>query len=250
MQPQPPDAPGLRVRVRVGEPCDGPSCCDPDSADLRLLGGGRLRARRGSGAVDYVLPAIPPDADLLHPYLAPAAALVWRWAGREAIHAGAFVGGRGAVVVLGGKNAGKSTTLAWLSQVGQSVLADDLAVVDDGHVLAGPRSIDLRVPLTPPSEDARRVRGGDRTRVTLPEAPRRLPVAGVAVIAWGPRVQVTSVAVEQRWGFLAPQRSLPSLPDNAVSLLELVAAPTLLFTRPPNLTSVAAVGEAMIAAFA
>ncbi|HEX6596847.1 MAG TPA: hypothetical protein VF045_07925, partial [Acidimicrobiales bacterium] len=150
MQPQPAGTPTLSMRVEVGATTDGPSRYDAESADLGLLGGGRLRFRHGSLEAHYVLPSVPPDADLLHPYLAPAAALVWRWGGHEALHAGAFAGRAGAVLLLGAKAAGKSTTLAWLADAGVPVLSDDLAVIDGAEVLAGPRSIDLRPESTQP----------------------------------------------------------------------------------------------------
>lgn len=248
MQPQPPDAPTMHVRVRTGGGDDRPSHVDDGSADVRLLGGGRLRARRGEAGVDYMLPAVPPDGDLLHPYLAPAAALWWRWSGREAVHGGAFEGRGGAVLVLGEKAAGKSTTLAWLANAGAGILTDDLAILDGRQVLAGPRSIDLRTAArVPPGNTA--VRSGARARVSLPRAPARVPLAGVAVLVWGPALDVTAVPVEQRWPVLAPQRMYPSLGADPVSLLDLVAAPMTRFTRPKDPATLAAVGQAMLHEF-
>ena len=54
---------------------------------------------RGHDVVSYRSSERPADTDLLHPYLAAAAALRWRWSGAEVLHAGAEdrpVGGRGA----------------------------------------------------------------------------------------------------------------------------------------------------------
>jgi hypothetical protein len=249
MQPQAAGAPILDLRVRVGAANDLPSRVDGESADLRLLGGGRLLARRGTGTVDYVLPAIPPPADLLHPYLAPAAALWWRWAGREAIHGGAFAGKAGAVLVLGPKEGGKSTTLAWLAErAGVTVLADDLAVVDRRHVLAGPRSIDLR-PGEPPHPGDGTVRQGSRVRVQLAAAPDRMPLAGVVLLGWGRDVGVTDIAVERRWEVLGPQRMYPGLDADPVSLLDLAAVPMRRVTRPRRLASVEAAGRAILRSF-
>src|SRR5262245_16536866 len=136
MQEQPKAAPWVRLCVEAGVASRRPSRYDGDTADLRLAGGGRLMARRDTADVRIVLPLVPPDPDLLHPYLAPAAALVWRWRGCEAIHGGVFEGRRGAVLLLGGKEAGKSTMLAWLAAEGFAVLADDLAVIDGYGVVA------------------------------------------------------------------------------------------------------------------
>ena len=244
MQPLPPAAPSLRLDVQVGRCDDRPSTVDAQSADISLLGGGRLRARRDAGTIEYVLPVRPPDEDLLHPYLAPAAALVWRWAGREAIHAGAFAGGAGAVLVLAPKEGGKSTTLAWMAAAGVTVLSDDLAVVDGDRVLAGPRTIDLRAP-----GDGRSVRGGDRRRVTLPPAPEALPLAGVAVLEWGSTLEVEAVPVKRRMHYLAPQRSFPGLDANAVALLHLMAVPMVRLTRPPGPASLEEVGGRLLETF-
>jgi hypothetical protein len=248
MQPQLQGAPTLRLEVWVGNANDVPSRVDARSADIRLLGGGRLRARRGAGVVHYLLPVRPPDEDLLHPYLAPAAALVWRWAGREAIHGGAFAVRGEAVLIIGGKEAGKSSTLAWLSGLGVTVMSDDLAVLDDGGVLAGPRSLDLRRgAVAVPAE--RTVRGGDRLRVTLPPAHDVLPLAGVAVLEWGPRFDVERVPVDRRMGYLAPQRSFPGLDPDPVVVLELLSVPMLKFTRPPGVAGLDQVGRALLEAF-
>ena len=243
MQPQSPDAPHLRIHARAASPDLRPSRIDADAADLRLLGGGRLRARRGERAVTYDLPAVPPDEDLLHPYLAPAAALVWRWAGREALHAGAFAGPTGAIVVLGDRMAGKSTTLEWLSRAGVSIVADDLAVIESGRVLAGPRSIDLR---DSQASDLTTVRGGDRRRATLPGAPASAPLKGVALLEWGPHAEVSSIPLEKRWATFAAHRMYPGLDVDPVSLLRLVTVPALRFVRPRSRASLEGVGQALL----
>src|SRR5438046_10725356 len=111
MQPQDPDAARLRVVASESEPDDSPSHVDETSADISLLYGGRLRASRDEPIVRYLLPTVPPDADLLRPYLAPGAALFAKWTGLEALHAGAFATSAGAILVLGDKESGKSTQL-------------------------------------------------------------------------------------------------------------------------------------------
>lgn len=237
------EAPCVRLCVEVGAASRRPSTYDGDTADLRLLAGGRLIAHRGSADVRLILPSVPPDPDLLHPYLAPAAALLWRWAGREALHAGVLEGRDGAVLLLGGKEAGKSTTLAWLAGEGVTVLADDLAIVDGNRVLSGPRSIDLR------SSGAVPVRDGERDRLTLPPAPASLPLAGAAVLEWGDQVEVATIGLTQRWGVLAEHRSFPALEADPVSLLDLVSVPTLRVVRPRTQATVAETGRALMASF-
>jgi hypothetical protein len=76
------------------------------------------------------------------------------------------------VLVFGPKAAGKSTTLAWLAEhLGLTIISDDLAVVVDGAVLAGPRSIDLRIvePIAPIQR--LQILGAQRTFSGLTENP-------------------------------------------------------------------------------
>ena len=238
LQPVSADAPSLRLEVGVGAVDPVPSRYDRMSADLKLLGGGRLRAQRNVPVVRYVLPAVPADEDLIHPYFAPAAALFWRWAGREVLHAGAFAGEAGAVVVVGARASGKSATLAWLAAEGVAVVSDDLAVVDGNDVLAGPRGIDLRSPLA-----------GGRERLVLPPGPDRLPLAGIAFLRWGDRLEVTETPVEQRWRELGAQRYFPALDPNPSTLLGLLAVPAVTVTRPADPDVLPAVGRRLMERF-
>ena len=252
MQPQHAEAPVLSVLVH---PADGADSVAPiltaDEADLPLLGGGRLRYRRGDDCAHYDLPERPPDEDLLHPYLAPAAALFWQWSGHEAIHAGAFAAPGGAVLILGDKAAGKSTTLARLAEGGIPVLTDDLAVLDGTDVLAGPRSIDLR-----PGSGARgrleahTVRQGERQRLRLSPVPASLPLAGVVTLGWGSTLDLSAVRMDQRLPVVSRQRTFPGLAPDPVSLLELASVPMISATRPPDLSGLDAFVEAMVGYFA
>jgi hypothetical protein len=239
MQPQLQSAPGLSIHVH--HPWNGGAAAEPslltdEEADLELIGGGRLKMSRGSGEAHYFLGARPSDEDLLHPYLAPAAALFWQWSGREAIHAGAFASDAGAVLILGDKEAGKSTTLGWLAAVGGiTVLTDDLSVLDGAMVLAGPRSIDLRVEGVVPGLSGHLVRSGERHRLRLSPAPSSLPLAGVVVLDWGDTVELTPVPFAERMAHLARQRTFPTLTANPVGLLELASAPMVTARRPRDL---------------
>jgi hypothetical protein len=236
MQEQRADAPLLEVQAVEDAPDRSPSRLDAVSADLALLDGGRLRACHGETVVRFSLPLVPSAADLLHPYLAPAAALVWQWAGREALHAGAVASEAGAVLVFGHKGAGKSTVLAWLAgEAGRPVVADDLAVIDAGGVLAGPRSIDLRSPPPPSPVVIAPVRDGERVRLSLPPAPLSTPVIGSVLLEWGPRLELTPVPASQRIALLAAQRTYPPLAGDPGALLELAAQPMFALRRPQQL---------------
>jgi hypothetical protein len=236
MQSQLPDAPtfGLHVHVDAEIAADGTEPVLTEArADLPLIGGGRLRQERDATEAHFHLAARPPDEDLLHPYLAPAAALFWQWAGREAIHAGVFEVGGGAILMLGDKEAGKSTTLAWLAtQGGTPVLSDDLAVLDGRDVLVGPRSIDLRVEGSLPGVSEHLVRSGERHRVRLPAAPPRLPLAGLVVLDWGPDAELAPVGFATRMELIARQRTFPTVAANPTALLELASVPMVRAARP------------------
>jgi hypothetical protein len=247
MAPQRPGAQGLRIVAATGQPDHSPHRLDQRSASLRLVGDGRLIAARGAGVVRFSFPAVPPDRDLLHPHLASAAALVWQWAGREALHAGAVAVDGGAVLILGGKKAGKSSTLWWLaSERGADVLTDDLAIVDDGRVHVGPRCIDLRSPVV---RESTLVRDGGRSRVRLAPADGALPIIGSVVLAWGSAFSLAKVPAAERLPLVARQRYYPPLSADSSSLLELVSKPMLALTRPRGLAGLPDAADALLGAF-
>jgi hypothetical protein len=246
--PQDPEAASLELAVQISAPDYSPSQLDNERADLRLIGGVRLRACRGRRRVTFSVPE-PLEADqLVHPYLAPAAALIWQWQGVDSLHGGVAAIGGGAVLVLGDKESGKTTTLACLERDhGCAVLADDLAVIRDGHVLSGPRSLDLRsgeptIPGVP-------VRGGQRIRVELGPAPSSLRVAGTVVLVWGDRRRVAAVPASERLAVLATKRTYP-LPGDPRALLELAAQPMFRLTRPRDPAGQRASAAALIDCFA
>jgi len=212
------------------------SSLDRTAADLRLVGGGRLRMRRGDERAVFSFPELPPDEDLLHPYLAPAAALAHLWAGREALHGGAFATSAGAVVVLAEKEGGKSTTLAWLAVEHRlPVLSDDLVVLSSGAVLSGPRCLDLRrsalngIDL----DTARVVRNSERLRLSLPFIPSETPLIGSVVLRWGPRTRLETPTAADRLRELLPHRMYGDrLGGDPPALLQVAALPMLIVTRP------------------
>jgi hypothetical protein len=221
-----------------------PSRVGDDSAEIRLLDGGLLTMTRGCEDAAFAFPSAPSAAELLHPYLAPAAALAQLWAGAEAIHAGAFAFAGGAFLLLAGKEGGKSTTLGFLAhQHGLPVLADDLAVITDGMVLPGPRCIDMRRPTGPdpwpvPAGDppvlsgGQTVRAGERRRLTLPPAPTPLPVRGIVLLAWGDRVALTEPPAAERLRSLISQRMFrASVSADHHALLDIAALPTVRLER-------------------
>lgn len=213
------------------------SSLDGTAADLPLVGGGRLRMRRGEERAMFSFPELPPEEDLLHPYLAPAAALAHLWAGREALHGGAFATSAGAVALLAEKEGGKSTTLAWLALKRRlPVLSDDLVVLRSGAVLSGPRCLDLRRTRTLNCLDldtAHVVRSGERLRLSLPPTPTETPLIGSVVLRWGPRTRLDKPAAADRLRELLPHRMYGDrLGGDLPALLQVAALPMLIVTRP------------------
>ncbi|WP_089155891.1 hypothetical protein [Micromonospora sp. NBS 11-29] len=197
----------------------------------RLTDGRTLDLDRVGGHATFYGPPLTPDV-LAHPYLAPVAVVVNRWAGRETFHAGAFVHGGRAWVVLGGRTAGKSTLLAALAARGVPVLTDDIVVCHDGDVLAGPRCVDLREPVPGLTLPTREVRDASRLRVALPTVAPRLPLGGWLFLRWGDGPALTPVAPAELLARLAGRRSLPELPSDPAALLALAGRPGHDLTRP------------------
>ena len=154
------DAPEYTVSSEVAGPRVFEERVGDDDARLRLRSGGEIAIDRLAGRLRFAVPhAVRPD-ELVHPYLAPAAAVIARWLGRESVHAGAVAVGGRALGVVGVREAGKSSTLAQLALSGITVLCDDLLVLDGRTVLAGPRSVDLR------EDAAQRLGSGEAIGVT------------------------------------------------------------------------------------
>lgn len=174
--------------------------------------------------------------ELAHPYLSAAAAVMARWEGREVFHGGAFVGTDGtAVAVLGARNAGKSTLMAALAAAGDAVITDDLIVVDDGDVCAGPRAVDLRqAPSAALTDDGRLVasvaRGGDRWRLAAPAGPSSVALgAFVFLRSRAPgatnRPVLISISARERLARIARARGYPELGGRPRTVLDLAALP-------------------------
>jgi hypothetical protein len=106
-------APAYLVESAVRRPQPGPEHVDDDGAELRLRSGGRVLIDRRGGRARFEVPRpVRPD-ELVHPYFAPAAAVISRWLGRESVHSGALAVDGRALGVVGSRGAGKSSTLAW-----------------------------------------------------------------------------------------------------------------------------------------
>ncbi|HEV2756075.1 MAG TPA: hypothetical protein VG318_09905 [Actinomycetota bacterium] len=199
-----------------------------------LVTGGRLDLDRDDMSATFSVPEPLSDADLLHPYLAPAAAWFSHWLGRHSFHAGCVVFGGRAYAVAGDKEAGKSSLLAWLSIHGHTVVADDLVVLDGERILTGPRAIDLRAPTVEALAlaSAVDVRGGTRHRIALSQTEAEWPFGGWIFLSWGPRIEIRSIPPRDRLATLLASRVAQVVPHNPADLVALAARPAWTLARP------------------
>ena len=248
--PAAPDWPLLRVEVVVADsPLETESVTD-ERAELRLRTGGRLEVDRTRGLATYVVPRALTDQEVIHPFLAPAAAVMAHWLGRPCFHAGAFVAGGKAWGLLGDREAGKSTTLAWLASSGNDVIADDIVVLSGtGDVYAGPRSIDLR------EETATRLGTGDelgtvgareRWRMKLAACETETPFGGWFFLGWGSRLETLALSGSECLVRLMGQRTLRIRPLDPAELLPLAALPAWEIVRTPDWSSLEATTDALL----
>jgi hypothetical protein len=145
------------------------------------------------------------DERLVHPYLGHVGAVFARWDGRHAFHARAFVVDDRAWALLGHNEAGKSSLLGALALAGTSVLCDDVLVVDDGRVLAGPRCVDLRAPAAArlePGDRAEWQPERERYRVRLDSVAPAVALGGFLALDWGDAVDLRRLTGSDRLALL------------------------------------------------
>lgn len=226
-------APALEVSIEVGRVGDRVERFEDDRAEISLIDHGWISLSR-AGEAHFVLPAATPVDEVLHPWLVPAAATFSGWCGRDVLHGGAFARADRAVAVLGEKEDGKSSLLAWLARTeGVDVLTDDLLVIEQGSVFSGPRCIDLR----PGSAEAvqtngsRLVRSDSRLRLELSCCPGRASLAAIVVLAWAEdkRVQLRRLSPSEGIARLLPH-ALSS--GGGTQLLDLFSLPVWVLERP------------------
>ena len=238
--------PSLELVRRIGSSDAEMDSLGDESARLRLADGGDVVVERDPARATYTTPSGLSDQELVHPYLAPAAALAARWRGLESLHAGAFVFDGGAWMVLGDKGIGKSFTLASLAQRGLTVAADDVVVVAESRVFAGPRTIDLR-------EDGARAlgmgerlpgaRGRERWRVALDPTEPDFELRGWILVTWSADGEaIVKVPPADRLRRLARSRVITVEADRPDLLLRLAGLPAFEYRRRAGAKSATADG--------
>jgi hypothetical protein len=253
--PAEPHWPPLDVVRVVGEPEAAPE--EPGTvrvsdhrAEIWIGDGGRVDVDRDAMTVSFRTAEPLADRLVVHPYLGLPASIASNWLGRQVLHGGGFArDGRG-WALLGDKESGKSSTLGWLARHGAEILSDDILVIEDGELFAGPRCIDLR-------PEAAAVLGGKdvgmlgnrvRWRLRSGEACSSAPLCGVVHLEWGDAIRVEQVdAAERLTGLIAGSVIRPGSGD-AAPFLDLAALPTFRFVRPRDLGALEASGERLLAA--
>jgi hypothetical protein len=234
--PADPNWPTLEIRSEVGSPPWRDSDVVSDSeAKLRLQTGGEIRMKRESGLVVFTMQRRLREWELVHPYLAPVAAVAGYWFDRESFHAGAFVVDGAAWAVLGVREAGKSTLLASLALRGIAVVSDDMLILDGEMPFAAPRAIDLRPSAAQQlgvGEPLGVVGARERWRLRLGLVRDATPLRGWIFPAWGDRVEASELSPHERIARLSAQRGLRLHARDPTRLLDLASLPAWELRRP------------------
>jgi hypothetical protein len=183
------------------------------------------------------------DQGLIHPYLSLPAAVIQHWNGRVVLHASAFdLDGR-TVVLLGDREAGKSTTVAAARAAGFAVRADDVVVLDGTDALPGTSLIDLREPAATiyGGQALGRVGSRERWRIHLDPVATSAPVAAFVRLSWGASVDVTplpqSALLQGLYASAAIRETIAQHIGSRPSLMmDLLGIPYYEFQRPRDLS--------------
>lgn len=172
---------------------------------------------------------------LVHPYLGSTVVAVAHWNGWHSFHAGSVVIKDRVWAMLGDRERGKTSALAWFSKSDYPVFADDVLVIRGGDALAGPRALDLRHPASRffnMGHSIGVVGTRERWRHHLPPVPPELPFAGFVSLEWGPQVQVEEVSLPERLHRLGSAVAITAESHTGTSWLDLVASPMVMLKRP------------------
>jgi hypothetical protein len=227
-----------------------------DRMELSYSGGGRVTVTRDPADVVFTLPEEVSPAALVHPLGTMPLSVLARWRGDMTLHGGAFVSEGGAWAVCGDRTSGKSTLLASLGDRQVPVVSDDLVVISDGDVLAGPHCVDLRAEAAerfPAAECLGKVGARVRYRLTTVAAPARTPLRGIVVLEWSEDGSVAAAPLElaERLQLVYRQQysGLFDRPDEA-TVMDLLDVPMIRFRRPRSWAQMAAATDALLTAAA
>jgi hypothetical protein len=139
--------------------------------------------------------------------------------------------------------------LVELHRRGYGIVADDMIVLMGGMAFAGPRCLDLRPEVASRVDgegDAVLVRGGSRTRLSLPSVPAIVPFAGWIVLEEGSTLGAVRVPLAERLPYLRRQLMMGARPVTAG--LDLLAHPMWALRSPRTWAALPAAADALLAA--
>ena len=221
-----------------------------DHEDPTKPSGLRLMLNAEARHIALVGAECPSREALIHPWLTTVCAALAFQRGDDAWHGGSLVVDGRVWAVLGAREAGKSSFLAWAMSAGYGVGSDDLVALRGGIALSGPTCIDLREPTARAfglGEPVQVMRGRTRWRVTGPPLPAELPFAGFVLPSWGNDTSVASVPPSERMPCLAKNSYVWPLGGDARRLLDLLAFPMLSWSRPRDFRQMDRSGHALLA---
>jgi hypothetical protein len=227
--------PAFRILVEPGPDAAGVEHVDEASARIRLRTGGWIEIDRGAGCARFSVPRALSSEEIVHPYLAPVAAVTAQWYGRESLHGGGIALAGAAWGVLGERHEGKSTLLAAAAARGLDVVADDVLVVEGDIAFAGPRTVDLRryaAEALGLGDDIGVAGARPRWRLALRPVEPSLPLAGWVFAAWGDEIELARLAPSETLVRLLRHRGLRLPPADPAAFVQLSALPAWEFRRP------------------
>jgi hypothetical protein len=241
LAPAEPDWPAVEIGVEVGDLEADAEFLDETRARLRLRTGGWIELQRDPGEARFVV-AAPLSADeLVHPFLAPAAAVFAHWHGREGLHGGAFSLWGNTWGVVGDRLGGKSSLLAALAVGGADVVCDDVLVLAGRQAFPGPRTIDLRQDAAAAlgvGEEIGVAGARERWRLQLPPLASPLPLGGWVFTDWADNVRIERLPAAETLVRLYRNRSITVPPHDPAAILQLSALPSWELRRPRSWAAV------------
>lgn len=210
----------------------------PDGAHVRVAPAGFAEIDRTSRSTVFRVATEPPQEAWAHPYVSATAILNAFWEGWHAFHAGSFLVDGKVWALLGDREQGKSSSLAWLHSEGYQVFSDDLVILRESTVVAGPRCLDLRQGAFERYQlgsDIGQIGTRRRWRVALPAVPPEAPLGGWVKLRWveAPHPSVRNLSAGERLAALAASEAL-HVPKPSASMLDLLTVPALSLERPRN----------------
>src|SRR5712691_7412903 len=233
--PADPSWPSVLVRGGISHSEDEQAFVSQTHARVGLPGGGEITVERTPMVAEIRPSSRPRDDELLHPYLGYVAAIVSRWLGRDCVHAGAFVVDDGVWAMVGERQAGKSSMLGWLAAQGYDIVCDDVLVIADEQVFAGPRVVDLRpeaAEILGVGTPIGLVGARERWRLEVGPIPTQFPLRGWIFLGWSSQVEVRRASAARRLSTIKEQLSLFTTPRDPTSLLDLASLPAFDVHRP------------------